>query len=45
MPEERKLASILFADIVGSTTMGAADDPELVRTTLARVIAEMRSRR
>src|SRR2546428_8225458 len=42
MPEERKLASILFADIVGSTPLGANEDPELVRRTLARVFTEMR---
>ena len=42
MPEERKLASILFADIVGSATLGNAEDPELVRRTFARVFAEMR---
>jgi class 3 adenylate cyclase/tetratricopeptide (TPR) repeat protein len=42
MPEERKLASILFADIVGSTALGNSEDPELVRRTLARVFAEMR---
>ena len=29
--EERKLVTILFADIVGSTTLTAADDPERVR--------------
>ncbi|MGH2490181.1 MAG: ATP-binding protein [Candidatus Limnocylindria bacterium] len=42
MPEERKLATLLFADIVGSTALGGAEDPELVRRTLARVFAEMR---
>lgn len=42
MPEERKLATLLFADIVGSSQLGNAEDPELVRRTLARVFAEMR---
>jgi class 3 adenylate cyclase/tetratricopeptide (TPR) repeat protein len=42
MPEERKLATILFADIVGSTALGEAADPELVRRTLARAFAQMR---
>lgn len=42
MPEERKLASILFADIVGSTPLNATEDAELVRRTLGRVFAEMR---
>ena len=42
MLEERKLATILFADIVGSTETGAAHDPEVVRRGLARAFAEMR---
>ncbi|HET8568439.1 MAG TPA: adenylate/guanylate cyclase domain-containing protein [Candidatus Limnocylindria bacterium] len=42
MPEERKLATILFADIVGSTETGAAHDPEVVRRELSRAFAEMR---
>jgi class 3 adenylate cyclase/tetratricopeptide (TPR) repeat protein len=42
MPEERKLATLLFADIVGSAALGGAEDPELVRRTFARVFAEMR---
>src|SRR5687767_15728961 len=42
MPEERKLATILFADIVGSTARAEAEDPELVRRTLARAFAQMR---
>jgi len=42
MLEERKLATILFADIVGSTEAGAAHDPEVVRRGLARAFAEMR---
>jgi class 3 adenylate cyclase len=31
MPEERKLVTVLFADIVGSTAIGASRDPEVVR--------------
>ena len=42
MPEERKLVTILFADIVGSAALGAAEDPELVRKTFARVFTQMR---
>ncbi|GAC1701755.1 MAG: AAA family ATPase [Candidatus Limnocylindrales bacterium] len=34
MAEERKLVTILFADIVGSTAIGAANDSEVVRRTL-----------
>src|SRR3989304_902544 len=43
MPEERKLVTVLFADIVGSSSTGAAHDPEVVRRTLARTFAEMRT--
>jgi class 3 adenylate cyclase len=34
--EERKLATILFADLVGSTEIGAARDPERTRLLLDR---------
>ena len=36
MPEERKLVTILFADIVGSTEMGLSHDPEVVRASLGQ---------
>ena len=36
MPEERKLVTVLFADIVGSTEMGLSHDPEVVRSALGR---------
>jgi class 3 adenylate cyclase len=42
MPEERKLVSILFADTVGSTALGAEHDAELVRATMARYFERMR---
>ena len=42
MPDQRKLVTVLFADIVGSTAIGSAHDPEVVRRTLARAFAEMR---
>ena len=32
--EERKLATVLFADLVGSTELGGAQDPERTRATL-----------
>jgi class 3 adenylate cyclase/tetratricopeptide (TPR) repeat protein len=35
MTEERKLVTVLFADIVGSTAHGTANDPEVIRRTLA----------
>jgi class 3 adenylate cyclase/tetratricopeptide (TPR) repeat protein len=43
VPEERKLVSILFADTVGSTALGAEHDPELVRSTMARYFDRMRT--
>jgi class 3 adenylate cyclase len=35
-PEERKIATILFADLVGSTEMGSQQDPERTRALLDR---------
>lgn len=34
--EERKLATVLFADLVGSTELGGSQDPERTRATLDR---------
>ena len=34
--EERKLATVLFADLVGSTALADREDPERVRATLDR---------
>ncbi|MDQ3401289.1 MAG: AAA family ATPase [Chloroflexota bacterium] len=42
MPDQRRLVTVLFADIVGSTALGSAHDPEVVRRTLARAFAQMR---
>ncbi|HEX6061297.1 MAG TPA: adenylate/guanylate cyclase domain-containing protein [Candidatus Limnocylindria bacterium] len=42
MTEERKLVTVLFADIVGSTAIGASHDPEVVRRTLSRAFSEVR---
>src|SRR5690349_24017646 len=39
MPEERRLVTILFADVVGSTSLGESIDPEDVRALLARLFA------
>jgi len=36
MPEERKLVTILFADVTGSTTLGEDLDPEDVRALMGR---------
>ncbi|MDQ2913303.1 MAG: AAA family ATPase, partial [Chloroflexota bacterium] len=42
MSEERKLVTVLFADIVGSTAIGAGHDPEVVRRMLSRAFGEVR---
>jgi class 3 adenylate cyclase len=34
--EERKVATVLFADLVGSTRLGSSQDPERTRATLDR---------
>src|SRR5262249_21553318 len=34
--EERKLATVLFADLVGSTELGGSEDPERIRVLLDR---------
>ena len=36
MPEERKLVTILFADVTGSTSLGESLDPEDVRALMGR---------
>lgn len=36
MPEQRKVVSILFADVVGSTAAAARVDPEVARTQMTR---------
>ena len=42
MTEQRKLVSLLFADIVDSTALGAQHDPELVRSVMVRYFARMK---
>jgi len=39
MPEERRLVTVLFADVVGSTSLGESLDPEDVRGLLGRLFA------
>ncbi len=34
--EERKLVTVLFADLVGSTALASGEDPERVRVRLER---------
>ena len=42
MPEERKLATVLVADIVGSTASVSSRNPEVVRRTLAEAFGRIR---
>src|SRR5579884_2922832 len=42
MPEERKLVTILFADVIGSTALGDTLDPEDVRTLMGRYYTHAR---
>jgi class 3 adenylate cyclase len=42
MAEERKLVTILFADVTGSTALGEALDPEDVRTLMSRYFEHAR---
>ncbi|HET8844956.1 MAG TPA: adenylate/guanylate cyclase domain-containing protein, partial [Ktedonobacteraceae bacterium] len=42
MPEERKLVTILFADVTGSTALGDTLDPEDVRALMSRYYTHAR---
>jgi class 3 adenylate cyclase/tetratricopeptide (TPR) repeat protein len=42
MPEERKLVTVLFADVTGSTALGESLDPEDVRALMGRYYAHAR---
>ncbi len=42
MPEERKLVTLLFADVTGSTALGEALDPEDTRALMARYYGHAR---
>ena len=42
MPEERKLATVLFADIVGSATLAGEHDPERIRAVFRRTFDHLR---
>src|SRR5437870_8960359 len=41
--EVRKTVTVLFCDLVGSTTLGDRTDPELLRELMARYHAELRT--
>jgi class 3 adenylate cyclase len=41
--EQRKVVTVLFCDLVGSTALGESTDPEVVRARLARTFEELRT--
>ena len=43
MPERRKVVTVLFCDLVGSTALGESTDPEVLRARLARAFADLRA--
>jgi class 3 adenylate cyclase/tetratricopeptide (TPR) repeat protein len=43
MREQRKVVTIFFCDLVGSTALGESTDPEVVRARLARTFEELRA--
>ena len=42
MPEERKLVTVVFADVVGSTAFGSSKDPEVVRSAMGSYFERMK---
>ena len=42
MREERRLLSVLFADVVGSTELGSQTDPEVLRQQMTRYYERMK---
>jgi class 3 adenylate cyclase len=42
MPEERKLVTVVFADVVGSTAFGSSHDPEVVRAAMGSYFQRMK---
>jgi class 3 adenylate cyclase len=41
--EQRKVVTVLFCDLVGSTSLGESHDPEVVRARLARTFEDLRT--
>jgi class 3 adenylate cyclase len=41
--EQRKVVTVLFCDVVGSTALGESIDPEALRATLARYFGRMKA--
>jgi class 3 adenylate cyclase len=43
MRAQRKVVTVLFCDLVGSTSLGESTDPEVVRARLSRTFEELRA--
>jgi class 3 adenylate cyclase len=43
MRAQRKVVTVLFCDLVGSTSLGESADPEVVRSRLGRTFEELRA--
>src|SRR6185436_18016602 len=43
MRAQRKVVTVLFCDLVGSTSLGESNDPEVVRARLARTFEDLRA--
>src|SRR6187455_1972385 len=41
--EQRKVVTVLFCDLVGSTALGESTDPEALRTRMRRYFADLRA--
>jgi class 3 adenylate cyclase len=41
--EQRKVVTVLFCDLVGSTALGESSDPEVVRGRLTRTFEDLRA--
>ena len=41
--EQRKLVSVVFADVVGSTAFGSDNDPEVVRSVMGSYFERMKA--
>ena len=43
MREQRKVVTVLFCDLVGSTALGESTDPEVLRARLSRTFSDLRA--
>jgi len=43
VPKERKLVTVIFTDVVGSTAFDSSNDPEGVRSAMGLYFEQMKS--